>query len=84
MTKGKPHTTYEGKRASWLRSAKRKLEKKSFSELKKNFEKMASPDTKRYLKTKNIPYQEASPHFNKGGKAIRGYGKAYMKGGKVK
>ena len=84
MATGKPHTTDEGKIDSWLRSAKRKLEKKSFSELKKNFEKMASPDTKMYLKTKNIPYREASPHFNKGGKAIRGYGKAYMKGGRVK
>ncbi len=24
------------------------------------------------------------PHFNTGGRALRGYGKAYMKGGKVK
>ena len=80
MTKGKPHTTYEGEKASWLRSAKRKLEKKSFSELEKGL----SSKAKRYLETKNIPYQEASPHFNKGGKALRGYGKAYMKGGKVK
>ncbi len=77
MTKGKPHTTDEGEIASWLRSAKRKLKKKSFSELKKNFEKTASPETKRFLETKNIP-------FNKGGRALRGYGKAYLKGGKVK
>ena len=84
MTKGKPHTTDEGEIASWLRSTKRKLKKKSFSELKKNFEKTASPETKRFLETKIIPYREANPHFNKGGRALRGYGKAYLKGGKVK
>ena len=80
MTKGKPHTTYEGEKASWLRSAKRKLEKKSFSELEKGL----SSKAKRYLETINIPIESGPQKYQAGGRALRGYGKAYMKGGKVK
>ena len=80
--KGKPHSSKEGRIAAGKRGIKRFLESRRQPLLPTKGKMGVKP------KWKSMPWKPGQNSkmqpLNSGGKATRGYGKAYMKGGRAK
>ena len=75
---GKPHSTPEGRIAAGKRRIKSILEKK-----KGLLGQEISPPPKKF-KLRTPMGKKKLSSYNQGGRATHGYGKAYLKGGRVK